>query len=254
VAHEIALFWAVLAGFWLFDNVVLAPVGGDLLGLDRRGRPHYIPATRLSLRGRDSLLLNPLNPFELALPSARVSGFIDAQAWRAARRAQRQAAPVLRALGWLGVVYLLVLAVLLVASWHWHFGTVLLVLLGWHLLAWAIGLVLLLRGRRRLGLGAEALVGLTAEALFVPAYTLGLAKRAARRRLVDLPSLSLGLRALGRMPAGAARELWHWRLSSRLDELLLDLGLTGAEAPLDARRAELQRWADTARHCLQRHG
>lgn len=249
--QEVALFWAVLAGFLLVDNLVLAPPGGDLLKLARHGRLRYIAATRLPWRRRDMLWLNPLNPFDLVVPTRRVAGFIALEPWRDAHRRMRQLQPALQPLAWLGVAYLLALALLLLLSWHWHFGTVLLLLLGWHLLAWVLGLVLLIRGRRPMALAPEAVVALAAEALFVPAYTLGLAKRAARRREVDLPALSLGLRELARMPAGEDRELRCWQLHSRLEAVLLDRGLEPGEAAAPATPGP---WAEMARECLRRHG
>jgi hypothetical protein len=256
--HEVALFWLVLAAFWLFDNLALAPPGGDLLRLSPGGRLRYLPASRLAWRGRDALWRNPLNPFDLVVPCAHTAGFLAPAAWRRAHQALRQAVPTLRALGWLGLAYQAVLLALAVLSWHWHFGAVLAWLLGWHLLAWCVGLGLLLQGRRRLGLGTETLVPLLAEALFVPAYTLGLGKRTARRLGVDLPSISVGLRAWRRMPAGATRELMGWQLGSRLEGLLLDHGIDPESDPEADPRSRathaLAPWAEAARRCLQQHG
>jgi len=64
-----------------------------------------------------------------------------------------------------------------------------------HILAWALALAMLLLPRPSLELSG----GRTAEALFVPAYTIKLRKRVWFRRTLDLPALAVGLRELRRV-------------------------------------------------------
>lgn len=42
--HEIALFWLVVAGFLLADNLVFVPAGCELLRFGRRGPSGTTPA------------------------------------------------------------------------------------------------------------------------------------------------------------------------------------------------------------------
>jgi hypothetical protein len=245
VGNEVALFWAVLAGFLFADNLVLVPRGGDFLRFRRRGRPRYEPGVRFQARGRDLVLLNPFDPFDRIALTARSAGPSSARELHAALRRLRRALPALNAASWIGGGYLVAVLALVVLSWQWHFAPVLAALAAVHLLAWAALLVLLIRARARLQLDAYACFVLAAEALFVPAYTINAGKRIWYRQQLELPALALGLRALKRMPDDdAAKALYAHRLHTRLDELAIDLGL-------DEGGAALQPWFEEARRCLK---
>lgn len=52
---EVALFWTIAAGFLIFDNFLLIPVGGDYLRFRRNGKLHYrLPAGPRSGEGVNS--------------------------------------------------------------------------------------------------------------------------------------------------------------------------------------------------------
>lgn len=243
---EVALFWLLLAGFLVADNLVLVPAGGDYLKFGRAGRLHYLPGQRLQARGRDLVLLNPLNPFDRIALTQRVAGPATAPKWRAARQQLHAGLPGANALAWLGVAYLLALMALLLLSFQLHFGVVLAALGLWHLLAWGCGLSLLLRHRRALRLAGGQVFTLAAEALFVPAYTLNLGKRVWFKHRLDLPALSLGLWQLKRMPETSAKALYAHQLNERLDDWALDLDID----QLQAQPAWQRPWLKEARACL----
>lgn len=243
---EVALFWLLLAGFLVADNLVLVPAGGDCLQFGRSGRLHYRPGLRLQARGRDLVLLNPLNPFDRIAITQRIGGPAAGAAWRTSRLQLRAGLPGANALSWLGCAYLAAWCVLAVASWHLHFGAVLAALGVCHLLAWAFAVTQLLRHRLALQLSGAQAFGLAAEALFVPAYTLNLGKRVWYRQRLDLPALTLGLWRLKRMAETPDKALYTHQLAERLEAWALDHALDGPEAP--ASRSHT--WLQEARACL----
>lgn len=243
MAQELALFWLVLLGFLLADSALLLSAGGEALRLDRRGRPRYRPGLRLLLLRRESVWMNPLNPWDRLLPAPQALGGLTAPLLRREHQALR---PLLRAaapLHWLGAVYLLGLALLALLSWHAHAGLVLASLLALHLLLWSLSSLLVLWRRGALGLTAGQAAALLFEALLVPAYTLNLGKRLLRRHACALPALGLGLRQWRRLrqqdPEAAA--LLALQLRGRLDELEQEL------APADRVGAQ---WLGQARQAL----
>jgi hypothetical protein len=243
VVHEIALFWAVVAAFLVADNLVLLPRGGDVMRFGFNGRLRYPSAARLQVLRRDLIVLNPLDPFDRLVATSRSIGSWSAGEHRTAMRALHRSLTGANMLSMLGIVYLVALAGLAVLSFRMPFGTVLLMLLATHLLAWTIALALLLVARSGLGLSAGRLAGLAAEALFVPAYTVNLGKRVWFRRTLDLPALALGLRELRHAGEDARRDLLAYGLLQRLDAIAEELS-----APLsDERHA----WIEEARRCLK---
>lgn len=214
---DVALFWAVLAGFLLVDNLVLLPAGGDHLRFGMRRRLRCDAGTRLEALRRDMVLLNPLNPFDRVAVTDRTIGELDPAALRTAlRRVATSLAPLNR-LSWIGVAYLVGWAVLAALSSRLPFGPVLLALAVLHLCAWAASAFVVLRSYPALHLTKGRAWSLLAEALFVPAYTVNLGKRAWYRHRLDIPALAYGLHALKRVRGEAEREQQAHRLSVRLD-------------------------------------
>lgn len=245
MSNEVALFWAVLAGFLFADNLVLVPRGGDFLRFGRRGWLRYQPGVRFQARGRDLVLLNCFDPFDRIALTSRSAGASSAHELHGGLRRLRRALPALNIASWIGCGYLVALLPLVVLSTQWHFASVLAALVAVHLLAWGALLALLIGARARLQLGSYACFVLVAEALFVPAYTINAGKRIWYRQQLDLPALTLGLRALKRMPDDdGAKALYAHRLQTRLDELAIDLAI-------DEERIALQPWFEEARRCLK---
>lgn len=232
MTQELALFWLVLFGFLLADSCLLLPPGGEALRLDRRGRPVYRPGLRLQLLRRESVWMNPLNPWDRLLPTPQALGTLTLPQLRGERHSLR---PLLRAtapLHALGALYLLGLLPLAWLSWHAHAGLVLASLLALHLLLWCLSAALLMRRRARLGLSGAQAAALLFEALLVPAYTVNLGKRVLRRRPCVLPALGLGLHQWQRLrrsdPEAAA--LLALQLRDRMNELEQQLP-AGAQHP-----------------------
>jgi hypothetical protein len=219
VPHEIALFWLVLAGFLFVDNLVLVPRGGDFLGFGARGRLDYRPGVRFQLRGRDLVVLNPLNPFDRVALTRRAMGFVSGEQLKAARKKVRDTLPVLNTLSCLGCGYLVVLLALASVSFRVHFGQVLAVLLAVHLAVWVAALLVLTAHRGALQLTRRQALAASLEALFVPGYLVNLGKRVWYRQVLDLPAMALGIRQLRRTRDAAQRELYAFNLATRLDEL-----------------------------------
>lgn len=251
MAQEIALFWLVLAGFLLADNLVLVPKGGDYLRFGMKGRLRYDPAIRLEALRRDLVLLNPLNPFDRIALTPRVAGELNAGQLRTARRLVRSSLAPLNRLSWMGTFYLAGLVVLLAFSWSMHFSLILTALAALHLSAWLIGSLIAALHRDGLHLSGARVASLIVEGLFVPAYTLNLGKRAWYKQRLDLPAMSFGLRALKRMPDDADRELYAFRMGKRLDALAQEWESAGERAGDPAPLPEkLGPWVREARACL----
>jgi hypothetical protein len=248
MTSEVVAFWAVLLLFLLADNIARAPAGCDGLRCGRRGSLHYDAGTRLQLRGREAFWLNPLNPFDRLLPTTACAGQLRPAALRQAGRTVRQALPWLNRLSVVGAVYLVLLAVLVAASQRLYFGVVLALLGGLHLTAWTVSLTLLWRGRYALPINGPRRWALAAEALFVPAYTINLAKRVLRHTPQELPALALGLRQWRRSRHQPGDDgpaaLQHFQLGQRLDLVEQGLALAGAVGTPE------QRWLHQARGCL----
>ncbi len=247
---DVLAFWAVLAAFLVVDNIVLVPPGGDALRCGWRGRLLYDAGTRLQLRGRDAFWLNPLNPFDRLLPTTAAAGRLAAPQWQATRRTVRGALPWLNRLSALGSAYLVLLIGLLAVSPWQHFGVVLALLGLLHLTAWTVAVVLLQRGRHALPLSTERRLTLAAEALFVPAYTINLAKRVLRHAPQDLPALAVGLHQLRQLRGDTEAEaLARFRLGERLQRVEEDLDLSSPGA-----HSALHGWLQAARRCVAGHG
>jgi hypothetical protein len=234
---DVALFWAVLAGLLWFDNLVLVPRGGDCMKFDGTGRLWYEPSRRLQARGRDLVLLNPLNPFDRLVLTQRAVGPLAAAPWRSSQKQVRQSVGGLNRLSWLGSGYLVLLLALAVSSLYTYFGLVLALLACTHLLVWGMSLRVLVQHRAVIDLTRYQVFTLAIEALLVPGYLVNLAKRVGLKRTLDLPALSLGLRKARRMADDPARELYCLRLLGRLDEVAFDLGLSPGEQSVDAHPA-----------------
>jgi len=155
MAQELALFWLVLLGFLLADSCLLLPAGGEALRLGRGGRPLYRPGLRLQLLRRESVWMNPLNPWDRLLPAPQALGAVAPG--QMARERQRLR-PLLRAvapLHGIGAVYLLGLGLLGVLSWHAHAGLVLASLLLSAALRWPLVAVVALVGGLGMALAAR---------------------------------------------------------------------------------------------------
>ena len=255
MAHEIALFWLVLAGLLFFDNLVLVPAGGDHLRFGRKGKLHYDPGARLEARRRDLVLLNPLNPFDRIALTQRCIGSLTRAQWRSSVRRVKASLGAVNHLSALGSVYLLMLILLAAASLKFYFGAVLLALGVVHASTWLLALLVLVCERKALQLSASRLSLLAFESLLVPGYLVNLGKRVWFKHALELPGLTLGLRQLKRMKDENEQALYHLRLSQRLDEVVLAMGLgedrasNRAEATA-APETTLKTWVQEARHCL----
>lgn len=239
---EVALFWAVLAAFLVADNLVLVPRGGDFLKFGWRGALRYEAGARLQARGRDLLLLNPLNPFERVVLTPRAMGKLQAAPYRLARKMVVSTLPALNRLSWLGCVYGVLLLMLMALSTQLHFGLALATLAVVHVCLWLVATLMLVSGRQALRLSGYQCFTLAAEALFVPAYTLNLGKRVWYRHSLDLPALALGLWQAKQLLPGPQRELASFKLQQRVDDLAVDID--PADVPLN-------QWVKEARQCLK---
>jgi hypothetical protein len=220
VPNEILLFWVVATGFLIADNLVLLPAGGDFLRFGRSGRLVYVPATRLEAKGRDLVLLNPLNLFQRAAVTTQSLGRVDIKGFRAARRQLLTALPSMNLFSCIGYVYLAAAVAVASLSFAAHFGSVLAGFLAVHLLFWALTAALLVRRRRALSLSGYQAFVYVVEGLLVPAYTINLGKRLWARQRLALPALTLGLRQAKRMHHAAPdRELYLQQVGERLAQL-----------------------------------
>jgi hypothetical protein len=238
----VALFWVVLWGFVFIDNLVLLPHGHDALRWGRSERLRYADGARVELLGRQLLFLNPLDPFDRIVITTCEGGVLRAAGYRVASRRLRAGHRTANRLSWLGAAYLALVLALTLASWWLPFVQVLIALAVVHFSAWAVACAIVVPQRTRLGSTGEATLKLLAEAVFVPAYTLDIAKRMCSRTRLDIPALGVGLRELDAPDEAATRARLAFTLTQRLDDLA---------ARTDATRGELQPWLDEARTCLK---
>ena len=225
---EIVLFWVVAAGFLFADNLVLLPAGRDYLRFGMRGRFAYSAATRLEARGRELVMLNPLNLFDRAAVTTRGLGPVTVFRLRAARRQVAQCLPTLNTFAWLGYAYLLCAVGLASLSFAMHFGSVLATFLVTHLIFAVVSTIVLARRRKILRLSGYQTLVFAIEAMLVPAYTINLGKRLWSKQMLDLPAMSLGIRQAKRTRDEVERELAMHQLRERLNQL--EWGVVGAES------------------------
>ena len=263
--HEIALFWAVVAGFLVADNFLLIPRGGDFLRFGRSEAFKYEPRSRLEAMGRDLVFLNPLNLFDRVVITSSSVGQINASQFRKARHMVRDALPHLNVFAWVGYVYLLVAVVLAAASFRVAFELVLFAFIGCHAVFWLLTTAMLLTWRHNLALSGYQAFVYAAEALFVPAYNINMSKRLWFRHTLNLPALALGLRQIKSIEDESNREFYVYQMGRRLDDLEAGLEIEGpgVRASVDERsenagavdsktedaRAVLK-WLKEARSCL----
>lgn len=216
---EIVHFWLVAAGFLVADNLVLLPAGGDYLRLKPSGRFVYDASARLEARGRELVMLNPLDLFHRAAVTTRSLGRVDRHAFRSERQRVLRALSTMNLLSWIGYGYLVCAVVLAGLSFELHFGSVLASLLVVHLVFWGGMSAVLVRRRARLGLGGYQTFVLVCEALFVPAYAVNLGKRVWAKKRTELPAMTLGIRQARRMRQEIDREQMVHQLRRRLELL-----------------------------------
>jgi hypothetical protein len=233
VPSEIVLFWVVAVGFLLADNLVLLPVGADVLRFGRRGRLVYEPGSRLEARGQELIMLNPINLFDRAAVTNRALGKVDGRSFGAARRQIRRSLLLLNVFSWLGYAYLLTAVALASLSFEAHFGSVLVSFLLTHIVFALIASVVLVLRRHDLALSPYQTFVHVVEALLVPAYTINLGKRLWHKQVLNLPAMTLGIRQAKRAKNEAERELLMHQLQERL--ALMEMNLAD-EAP----KAEMQ--------------
>lgn len=225
MVDDVQLFWLALAGFWLFDNLVLVPKGHDYLKFGMSGRLRYEPGARLQARSRDLVFLNPLDPFDRLILTAQIAGPVPPLQFRASQRVLRAGLAHVNRLSWAGSCYLLVVVLLASASPWLDFGHVLLGLALAHAATWATTLAILILGRQSLHLAPHQIFSLAAEAVLVPGHVVNMAKRVGRKHTLPVPGLSLGLRSLRRMKDNPQRELFTQQFVRRLEDVALDMGL-----------------------------
>ena len=240
------LFWVVAAGFLIADNLVLLPAGRDYLRFGRRGRLVYSAATRLEARGRELVMLNPLNLFHRAAVTTQVLGPLTVSGFRVARRQVAQCLSTLNAFAWLGYAYLTCAVGVASMSFATNAGSVLASFLMIHLIFTVVSTILLVRRRRTLQLSSYQTLVFAVEALLVPAYTINLGKRLWSKQVLDLPAMSLGIRQARRMRDESEREFARHQLLERLK--LLELGLAGddVDEPNESAVASVGRKMDEA--------
>lgn len=262
---EIALFWAVVAGFLIADNFLLIPKGGDFLRVGRLGAFKYDYRARLEVSGRDLIFLNPLNLFDRAAITSSCIGHINASEFRKAKRKVRYALPRLNVFAWVGYVYLVVVMGLVATSFLVSFELVLYAFIASHAVFWLLTISLLLAWGHNLKLSGYQVLVYAAEALFVPAYNINMSKRLWYRHTLDLPALTLALRQFKSIKDEANRELYIYELGKRLDDLMADLEIEelGSKAFVDECSKNLStvdgktentrvalKWLKEARTCL----
>lgn len=215
--NEIVLFWVVAAGFLIADNLVLLPSGSDYLRFGMSGRFSYDPSVRLEARGRELVMLNPINLFGRAAVTRRSLGRVQRQTFLVERRKLGRALPTMNLLSWCGYAYLASAVMLASLSFAASFGSVLAAFLLVHLVFWAVMSVVLVRRRSVLGLSGYQTFVLVAEAVFVPAYAINLGKRVWAKQVIELPAMTLGIRDAKRMVLEPERDLYVHQLRQRLD-------------------------------------
>lgn len=217
---EVALFWALAAGFLLFDNFLLLPAGGDYLSFGHSGKPRYSPASRAEVRGgRELIFLNPLNLFDRAALTSKSLGPVNPQDYRAFQQEILRALPCLNGMACWGYSYLCVAILLAVATFNFGFEPLVGILIGAHLFFWATSSMLLLLWKKPLGLSPSQVAAFSAESLFVPAYCINLGKRVWHRRSRDIPALMIGLLSFRRVHDESLRELMAHQYDLRLTHL-----------------------------------
>lgn len=266
MAQDVALFWLVLAGLFLLDNLVLVPAGEDCLRFSGAGKLRYRAGRRMQALRRDLVVLNPLNPFDRVVLTQRCVGGLAPAQWRSSVRRVQLALGATNRLSLLGSAYLLLLGVLALCSVKLYFGTVLVALMVAHLGVWGLATWVLVRKRQTLQLSDTRTFGLALESLLVPGYLVNLGKRVWLRQSLPLAGFSVGLRQLKRMAEGGGQELYYVQMVQRLDDIAFELGLDesqtepfGAEPDSVAGPASslttpsrhgLQAWLQEVRACL----
>jgi hypothetical protein len=216
---EALLFWLLLFGFLVADNLVLIKPGQDVLRMDAKGLLSFHPDLRIDVARQEMLCLNPVNLLDRRVFSGSPASVLNWATYRLDCRKSRQIAQALRPLVFLGYSYLSVLLVAAVMSYKLGFELIVLPLLGMHVLTWCASSVVVIRLPKELQLDAWRLAGLALECLLVPAYLVNLNRILLRQHTVAIGSLELGLRAQRKCKDAGAAELMAYQLMNRVDEI-----------------------------------
>jgi hypothetical protein len=217
--NETLLFWVILLGFLVFDNLVVVAKGKDFLSISRYGRPYYKYRQRNSFAGRDVVFLNPINLFDRVISTERVTLHEETHRYKRELRSIESLTRGLNSFAYLGYLYLLFLTSNCYLSFLFGFESVVVILLVGHALIWmlAVSFVLLLLKAQELPKGK--VISLLVEALFVPAYLVNLNKKILQLKESRICAIRLHIRALKRVAVEDA-ELIRYELINQTNAAL----------------------------------
>ena len=218
---ETLLFWVTLSAFLVFDNLIAIARGKDCLSISRRGKPYFKSRQRNTFAGRDVLFLNPLNLFDRVIIVERVTLKEDPHHYKKELRSIESLARDLNPFAYLGYLYFLYLGVNCYLSFLFGFEAVVLYLLVGHMSVWLCSVVFVLLLFRYQDLPRGGVISALFEALFVPAYLVGLNKKILRLRHSKICALRLHIRKLNRSPMDDV-ELIRYELLNQTNAALDD--------------------------------
>ena len=218
---EALLFWLVLLGFLLVENLAFIEPGHEILKVSRRGKLHYPAAARLEFGVKEALFLNPLNLFDRHVVTSNVTGITAPHDYLSMARHIRFTAKNLQPLVWIGYAYLAVIAVAAFMTFRFSFEVVVLPFLSGHFLFWLLAIFTLVLSAKNLALKRSSLIGLSIECLLVPAYVVNLSKIVLRQQRISLGALAIGVRSCKKCASPDERELLIYQMNSRLHDLQL---------------------------------
>lgn len=217
--NETLLFWVILLGFLVFDNLVVIAKGKDFLSISRHGRPYYKHRQRNSFTGRDVVFLNPINLFDRVISVERVTLNEEKHRYKRELRSIEFLARGLNSLAFLGYLYLLFLVVNCYLSFVFGFEAVVVNLLVGHAFIWMLAAFFVLLHIRAQELPKGKVISLLVEALFVPAYLVNLNKKILLLKDSKICAIRLHIRALKRVAKDDA-ELIRYELTNQTNAAL----------------------------------
>lgn len=195
---ETLLFWVTLAGFLVFDNMLVVARGKDCLSISARGKPYYKSRQRNTFARRNVVFLNPINLFDRVIITELATPKENVNRYKKELRSIETLALDLNPFAYLGYIYFAYLGFNCYLSFLFGFEAVVLNLLVGHLSVWTCSLLLVLMLYRTQDLPKSGVISALFESLFVPAYLVNLNKKILRLRQSEICALRLHIRRLKR--------------------------------------------------------
>lgn len=196
--NETLIFWLVLFGFLIFDNIIVIKHGKDVISIKKSGVLFYKCRTRNGFLGKEIVVLNPFNLLDRVVGTEALTIMENKDNYKEQLKIFKKYVKSLNIFVLIGWTYLFCLVVVCYFSFFVNFNFVVIPLLVCHFMAWISSSIAILLWNKTSTINTTTATIQIIENLLVPAYIVNLNKRLISHTSLDLSSLRFYMRNLKR--------------------------------------------------------